>query len=187
MEPIQSIGKPLTGNEERDCIHIAILPVIAAENLHRGEEIGLIYGTKDQVKSKQRAYDLNPIGIADPYFEEYTIEKGQRFWCFLFPGTVTGLRHHWTHPEVDQQSVEFLSESEKWLREFADRWNFDYDDMISESHYEEGYITARGIDLHNRNQLASGDEDKFWDHIEVLTGFRATTNHKENFSWSCSC
>lgn len=185
MDQIQTIGKILTGNEERDCIHIAILPCIAAEGLSPGSEVGLVYGTTNQIRRKSRHYDLKSLGVVDPFLDQY-VEKGQKVWVFLTPGTVTGMRHHWEHPDVDSFQVP-KNDSEKWLREFADKWNFDYDQMITECQYSEGYVVAQGIDLHSAKELDPGDEDLFWHHIEILTRFKYNAEHRKKFTWSCSC
>lgn len=51
MDPIKTIGKPLTGHEERDAIHIAIMPVVTAEDYMRpGESVSFVYGTTNMVK-----------------------------------------------------------------------------------------------------------------------------------------
>lgn len=204
MEPINSIGKILTGNEERDCIHIAIFPAIAAETLRRGDEVGLVYGTTNLVKCMDSVYDLPAIGIVDPFlgikrfqdektdyagdkFRKYfvNVNKGERCWVFLYPGTVTGMRHHWKLPAIDS-IPQPKSDSEKWLREFADKWNFDYDQMVAGAQESDGYVVARGIDLHSSEEL--GGEDKiFWHHIENLTGKKFDKEHMDSFGWSCTC
>lgn len=185
-EAIKTIGKLIEGAAERDAIHVAILPVTAAEDLSRGMEVGLVYGTTDQVKSKQRRYGQKPIGIVDPFLEDYCVPKGQRCWVFLFPGTVIGMRHHWSHPDIDQQR-EPATESERWLRKFADKWNFDYGEMVTNAQDNEGYVVAMGRDLHSRTELEPGDELEFWRHIEKLVGREFDENHRANFGWSCSC
>lgn len=195
MDPVKTIGHLLNGNEQRDCIHIAIMPAIAASNLSRGEEVGLVYGTTDQVVSKDSVYGIPSIGIVDPFYGipavvgegqfKWRIEKGQRCWVFLFPGTVTGMRHQWTLPAIDEHKPP-VSESEKWLRQFADRWNFDYDEMIAEARTSGGYITARGRDLHSPGDLGE-DEALFWEHFQNLTGSTFDTEHRQNFTWSCTC
>jgi hypothetical protein len=38
-----------------------------------------------------------PIGVVDPFLVK-PVEPGQRFWLFLYPGSITGLRHVWSHP-----------------------------------------------------------------------------------------
>lgn len=85
----------LLGKEERrrDAIHIAVAPVTAAERLTPGQHVGLIQEDDlERVGPCER-----PIGIVDPFLP-VAVESGQRFWLFLYPNTITGLRHVWTHP-----------------------------------------------------------------------------------------
>ncbi len=83
----------MTGDRRRDAIHIAVAPVTAAERLAPGQHVGLVRdGSLELVGPCDRA-----IGIVDPFLPE-AVEPGRRFWLFLYPGTVTGLRHVWTHP-----------------------------------------------------------------------------------------
>ena len=81
------------GDRRRDAIHIAVAPVTAAVRLAPGQHVGLVReGNLELVGPCDR-----PIGVVDPFLTE-PVEPGQRFWLFLYPGTITGLRHVWTHP-----------------------------------------------------------------------------------------
>lgn len=72
----------------RDAVHVAVAPVIAGEDLPPGSRVNLLDG---------KAYEsTSPIGIVDP-FQRECVRKGERFWLLLFPGTITGLRHQWSH------------------------------------------------------------------------------------------
>ena len=81
------------GDRRRDAIHIAVAPVTAAERLAPGQHVGLIQEGNLELVG---ACDRN-IGVVDPFLA-HDVEPGQRFWLFLYPGTITGLRHVWTHP-----------------------------------------------------------------------------------------
>jgi hypothetical protein len=81
------------GERRRDAIHIALAPVTAAQRLTPGEHVGLIEAGNVELVGP---CDDN-IGIVDPFLVE-DVEPGQRFWLFLYPNTITGLRHVWTHP-----------------------------------------------------------------------------------------
>ena len=181
----QSIGKLLTGvvSTDRDAIHIAVKRVVAAEDMRPGDSVALVYGTRNQVKCHNYRERL---GIIDPFLREQRVTKGQECWLFIEPNTVTGMTHHWQHPAIDNPSVP-ANESEVWLRKFAEKWNFDYDEMIAEAQAPRGYITAMGMDIHSADELAPGDEVLFWQHIERLTGFKADDVHRKDFRWSCSC
>jgi hypothetical protein len=81
------------GDRRRDAIHIAVAPVTASDRLAPGQHVGLVQeGNLELVGPSGRT-----IGVVDPFLVE-DVEPGQRFWLFLYPGTITGLRHVWTHP-----------------------------------------------------------------------------------------
>lgn len=82
-------------------------------------------------------------------------------------------------------------QSEKWLRDFAERWNFDFPELIRAASAAAtpttyNYAVARGIDLHSPRELGQ-DHDLFWSHLEVYTGKRFNVEHQRLFTWSCSC
>jgi hypothetical protein len=81
------------GDRRRDAIHVAVAPVTAAVRLAPGQHVGLVQeGNPELVGPCQ-----NNIGVVDPFLTE-EVEPGQRFWLCLYPNTITGLRHVWTHP-----------------------------------------------------------------------------------------
>jgi hypothetical protein len=202
------LGKLIHEEAERDAIHVAITPVVAAEDMYPGCLLKFVYGSTELVRMAD--YD-GAIGVADPFLKfrphpgHYTydpegenetpcrIRKGDRFYMLLQPGTATGLRHHYFHPALDsvQQPA---NEHEKWLREFADRWQFDYDQLIyagtakskSDDDYDR-YVVARGVSLHHRDELCPGEYEAFWEHLEALTGQQFDEQHREGMGWSCSC
>lgn len=84
------VGQLVEGEAFRDAIHVAVAPVVAACRLERGAHVGL-------GPDGRAAPSSQPIGIVDPFLEE-DVQPGQRFWLFIYPNTVTSLRHAWTHP-----------------------------------------------------------------------------------------
>lgn len=86
------------GERRRDAVHIAVAPVTASERLSPGQHVGFV--SEGDVETVGVAE--TPIGIVDPFLRE-PVQPGERFWLFLYPNTITGLRHVWTHPAFQTQ------------------------------------------------------------------------------------
>lgn len=191
-----TIGKLLDGSApERDAIHIAVARVTAGERLQAGDEVGFAYGSTSIVKRREAVYALKPIGIIDPFLRapegwSGEVPEGQQCWLFLFPNTITDMRHEWQHPAFNQAPAT-TNESEMWLHQFADRWNFDYDEMITNASAKPdsewgNYVVAQGIDLHSSGELGD-DHALFWHHLAKMTGKAFSQEHIDKFVWSCTC
>jgi hypothetical protein len=176
------IGKLIDGRGEPDAIHVATMPVTAAETLKPGQHIGF----KDEYRvtgSPPTPYKL--LGIVDPFLTADVVE-GQRFFMLLYPNTITGLRHVWTHPDISASGLGVGLPSEKWLRDFADDVGADYHEMMQ--------VAASHCDEKNRwgDYLCEGGKwegqstpEEFWTHYAAVTG--KTPKNGPTGIFSCSC
>ena len=196
MSDINLRENPKPADPDRDAIHVAVKKMIAGDDrLDVGCRFKLAYGTTNVAISADYNEE-EAVGIVNPFINTEqrwgSIKKGNEFWGLLLPGLVTGMTHQWMCQAFDGTGVtRIVSEHEVWIRKFCDRWNFDYDDLISESTTEveedfEHYVVALGIDLHSKGELGE-DHDLFWIHLEALTGKKFDNDHREKFGWSCSC
>lgn len=185
------LGELITGEAERDAIHIAVAPVVAMERLQPGEHVGLVHPERDQVVGSG---SVNKIGIVDPYLKR-PVESGERFWLFLYPKTVTGMRHQWSHPAFTERKVDDSKvASEKWLHCFADRLNISYPMMMEAIGFRysrpgPGYGFPSGAiqqaALDNDWNIADSEIEEMWKHWEVVTGNRAKSVFDSPFECSC--
>lgn len=105
MQDVPKVGQLITnGDKRRDAIHVALAPATANEDLNPGDHIGFAEEKNIELFGKCE----NPIGIVDPYLKDQ-VKKGQSFWMFLYPETVTSLRHVWTHPAYKMQQEKVIS------------------------------------------------------------------------------
>ncbi len=96
-----NLGEQPGPDARRDAVHVAVAPMVARHVLEPGDAVAIHesgqaispINVDDDPWGRPRA---NAVGIVDPFLTE-TVHSGQRFWLFLFPGTVTGMRHQWTH------------------------------------------------------------------------------------------
>lgn len=176
------LGKVITKPQKRDAIHIAVAPLVAAHGMTPGMHIGL--NEKGEASNHVKAF----LGIVDPYLDK-AVKTGDTFWMFLYPNTVTGLRHDWSHPDFvnDVQTMApDLVYSEQWLRKYAARVkpyekpDEAYKNLLSE--LRSGELFYHGIDMHSRGDVI--DEEELKEHGEAVLGISLDFSR---FSFSCSC
>lgn len=172
------IGQIIVGVAQRDAIHMAVAPVVAGEPLEPGQHVGLVNG-------KAVVLLRSPIGIVDPFLR-VRVNAGETCWIFLYPGTIKGLRHEWSHPAFEDTKTEDKAESESWLRAYAARLN-PYDEP--ERAYQrlidglkDNEVYAYGQDLGCLRDLEDADELK--SHAERVLGIIIRW---DDFSFRCSC
>lgn len=162
---------------QRDAIHIAVVPMIAAVDLRPGERVGLVDGKAGPAR--------HAIGVVDPYLN-CTVLKGERFWLCLNPNTVTGMRHHWSHPRFDSAPATALDEKEAsvaWLTEAARSLGVTYDTLVSE------WSPLETEDYINNGEYIRdiwyGMADEFWKHRKIVTGRDVPESKRGGFTCSC--
>lgn len=181
------IGKKITTYQKRDAIHIAIFPGIAGEELVAGEHVGL---SSDDGKTFNKK--AKPVGIVDPFLRG-RVKVGEQFWVFLYPNTVTSLKHNWSHPDFENDIPEeniFSQlknfESRKWLEQFATDIGLSYEELMTaaadsvKSEDEWGtYVTIHVDTPYDKLE-------EFWKHYAKVAYIKLPEKYGKNF-FSCSC
>lgn len=179
MDTQNAIGKLLDEGQQRDAIHIAVAPVVAARSLSPGQRVGLTdEGKADSLIDKD-------IGIVDPFLER-PVKRGERFFLFLFPNTVTGLRHQWVHPafgEPDRKSA-----SEKWMRAWAvehvgDDYYVDGGHVGEQAAYEFAIKAGHDLNIGPYESARDRIDNEWWFHWEAITGCKG----QRDGYFSCAC
>lgn len=91
-----NLGQTPSRDARRDAVHIAVIPVVATHTLYPGHHVGINESGCAYAPNYDYRSDKT-IGIVDPFLGG-GVNKGEQFWLFLYPGTITSLRHVWTHP-----------------------------------------------------------------------------------------
>jgi hypothetical protein len=181
-DTLRALGKPAPDTAVRDAVHIAVIPITAAEELKPGAHVGvLLDGTAstDAVK---------PIGLVDPFLKT-KIKQGARFFLFLYPGSITSLHHHWTHPSFPEESEAQLAkmEAEDWIRRWANNMDitggFDY---VIEVALANTFGGGYGEYISEGDKFQGADVPaEFWENFETYIG-RTVPTEKRNGFFSCS-
>lgn len=167
MEDI-GIGKLITFPRERDAIHIAVAPVEALYSFRPGQLVHINNDGKAEYSTNwQHAH-----GIVDPFLTQQ-VQIGDKFWLFLFPGSIKSIRHDWYHPAFQLEVFSSLKmEAKLYLEDFARKNNTDLEDIIRAA--EEGWTSnGEGINV----------PDEFWIQYKMYTGKEGL---KQSY-FSCSC
>lgn len=172
------LGQIITTEQQRDAIHVAVVPVVAKMHLKVGQHVGA------------EGLPRNPVGIVDPFLLA-PVEMGQTFWLYLYPGSITSLRHNWTHPAFPDETppvVKDRSASEVWMRAWAVKHvSDDYYGAGGQLSEDEAYAFAlqAGESTHIGPYEDARDyiDSEWWTHWEAITGKRGD----RDAYFSCSC
>lgn len=183
------LGKLIDHTKLRDAIHIAVAPVKAMQMLKPGQHIGFVDDTQTNVGyfSAILPRTINFIGIVDPFLTE-PVKENEWFYMLLYPKTITGLKHVWTHPAFDVANEPYYNKvdkslSEQWLRNYVSVYRGDYDEVIQAIKEKGDVCFFKDLDYEDFSDYNS----EFWRHVENVLGYKLTNEHKEKVSFGCAC
>ena len=119
-----NIGKLIEEDQKKDAIHIAVLPVVALEKLNPGQPIAINKHIVNGVEFYGASSIGKSLGIIDPFLKE-PVNAGQKCWMFMYPNTITSLKHDWTHPDIEADS------DQKALEAFAAKLGISYEQLVT--------------------------------------------------------
>ncbi|WP_254218431.1 hypothetical protein [Burkholderia multivorans] len=186
-DALDTLGMILGPNEKRDAIHLAVEPVVAADEFWPGERVAL--GPNG---TACRAGKI--VGIVDPFLDD-RVRRGERFWLVVLPRTIRSLRHVWEHPDFPASETsesapgapagDAVSASRKWIEDFAGRIDQTYSRLMNAAENWLQYDDYTRDD--SEAYKAYWDEfPEFWKHFEIVTGKAVAEEKRESF-FTCSC
>lgn len=186
-----TIGKILDETARKDAVHFALAPMIAFEYLWASSRVKLMPARPGYVR---HAEDDDPlaIGVTDPFLRD-GVEKGQRFWVFLNPNTITNLRHDWEHPafveQTDDQKLAakvadalLQTPQRRLLEDFAEKIDVSYADLLAAA---DNFITTGEYLSQGPRFEGVQTPVGFWPAYDFVTQTKSGMTDESFFSCSC--
>lgn len=176
------LGKFIYGDAEKDAVHIAIAPAIAGEELKPGDFVALTFGGTHYPIAKKEKY--KPIGIVDPFLPRHVV-KNEEFYVCLFPGTITSLRHDWTHPAFpDPRNARLEIKSE--IEAFAELIDVSYEELMEKAgNFVFKNETIAVFSSDNVYAASTSEWEQFWKNYKLFTGVHDFD--ESQFTFRCAC
>ncbi len=179
------VGVLIDAKQPRDAIHIAVAPVCATKEITPGSPIAFVEGSNTEVGMAPWGVS---VGIVDPFLRK-PVKKGEWFWMWLHPNTITSLRHNWTHPAFNEQLgyKPPQADAEKWLRELGEKYDYSYQDLVKAGvdFIDKGTYLTRDGNLDITNYWNDDEHQKYWECIHLITG--KEPNDRSDAPFTCSC
>jgi hypothetical protein len=145
------------------------------------------------------------LGIVDPFLDaggSNEINKGDRVYIYLKPGSINSLRHEWTHPLIaepvkmaainksDEATAEAVYQqlvngpAKQLLQNFAADIDISYEELMdaaSDYHHHGNYLSDGG--KFEGVSIPIG----FWDAYQAVTGETVPKEEAQDNFFSCSC
>jgi hypothetical protein len=184
-DALETLGSIIGASEARDAIHLAVEPVVAAESLWRGQDVGLLPDGKASSKAGKM------LGIVDPFLKA-PVKAGDRFWLVVYPRQITSLRHVWAHPDFartpdlpDAKPATDAEVSKAWIANFAASINQTVNRLMGAA---EEWLQDEEYTYDN-SESYKDQWDKFpefWTHYAIVTGKEVPADKRHSF-FTCSC
>lgn len=173
---LSALGKLAKPDDQRDAVHMAVIPAEAGELLAPGQRVAIQDG-----KAVLRV--VGQVGVVDPFLD-LAVRKGERFWLFMAPGTVTALRHAWYHSAFpSEDAVPGRVQSEMWLRQFlSEHNNARYEDVVRAAHEGSFFVQYGSTSLRDLGDDSEAMREVLR-HLAVVLGGTPV----EGFGFDCSC
>ena len=181
------LGQLLDDSDQRDATHVALHPMTAGMELYPGQRMGFATDSDvafaDTVDKTQHI-----IGIVDPFLS-HPVHKGNRFYCWLFPNTVTGMRHSWEHPLLGESKDKVVDAcptplAKAWIENFAIDMGFTYDELMGAARYAVQHGTNFVCLPDDFDRYPNEDQvETFWVKFDTVEGTRTNIN----MGFSCAC
>lgn len=176
MDTLETIGKVHEGPLGRDAVHVAVVQVVAPTTLYPGKLVNAEGGLRAPF-----------VGIVDPFLRAPVLKR-QRCWIMLFPGSITSLRHKWTHPafEFYEKTISdsALAEAHEYMRRIVYEGEVSLQELLSPELPGTDDLCFQSSSV-SEELNSSGAE--FWRHYETLTGRSVSPEKRQNTWFRCSC
>jgi hypothetical protein len=180
-DALETLGQLIEEDETRDAVHIAVIPAVADQVLYPSQRVAYDSGLA-RVEGKH-------VGIVDPFLDLPRLHPDDRFWLFLFPRSITGLRHIWTHPDIPEKVLErairTTNASEEIIRQHYCN-EFDYDTVMeaAEDFAKTGGFHYIGMEL----AYATDFDTTFWTAFTDITGIpKPAGDECTSYFFRCAC